>query len=57
MKLPEVWIFLFCVGALSLNWPFIELFDLSLPVYLFVVWGVFIITMGWSGRRQHRDDV
>ncbi len=45
MSNKEIWFFLFFFGVLLFNWPFLEVFDLSLPYYLFVIWGVFIITV------------
>lgn len=37
----------FFLGTLLLNWPFLDIFSLSLPYYLFGVWGLFIIVMGF----------
>jgi hypothetical protein len=45
MKNREMWFFLFFLGTLLLNWPFLSIFSLSLPLYLFGVWGLFIITV------------
>ncbi len=45
MSNKEIWFFLFFFGVLLFNWPLLEVFDLSLPYYLFVIWGVFIITV------------
>lgn len=46
MKNRELWLFLFSVAALLLNWPFLEIFSMSLPLYLFGVWGGLIILVG-----------
>jgi len=43
----ELWPFLFILGTFFLNWPFLDIFSLSLPYYLFGVWGLFIIVMGF----------
>ncbi len=42
----ELWAFLFILGTILLNWPFLDIFSLSLPYYLFGVWGLFIIAVG-----------
>ena len=58
MKSKEFWFFLFCCGTLLLNWPFLAIFGMALPVYLFVVWGVLIIIMGLIVNRDTaRKDV
>jgi hypothetical protein len=43
MKKAELWGMLFILGALGFSWPFIEIFNRSLAVYLFVFWFIFII--------------
>jgi hypothetical protein len=42
----EVWPFLFLVGALLFNWPFLEIFGGGLQFYLFAAWGLFILLIG-----------
>jgi hypothetical protein len=42
----EVWPFLFLVGFLLFNWPFLEIFSGSLQFYLFASWGFFILLIG-----------
>ncbi|OGW29128.1 MAG: hypothetical protein A2X59_11500 [Nitrospirae bacterium GWC2_42_7] len=46
MNSKELWIFLFLIGLLLFNWPLLFIFRISLPLYLFIVWGLFIITVG-----------
>lgn len=46
MNNKELWPFIFLIGALLFNWPFLEIFSLSLPYYLFGIWGIFIIVTG-----------
>lgn len=57
----EVWPFLFFLGLLFLNWPFLDLFKPYLPYYLFAVWGGFILIVGLlisrMTRTKRRDDV
>ena len=42
----DILVFLFFLGILLFNWPFLVIFGLSLPYYLFGVWGIFIIIIG-----------
>lgn len=42
MNSKELWIFLFLIGTLLFNWPFLDIFSLSVPSYLFGVWAIFI---------------
>jgi hypothetical protein len=48
MNSKELWPFLFLIGIFLFNWPFLAIFGLSLPEYLFGVWGIFIILIGVS---------
>ena len=41
----ELWFFLFFFGVFLFNWPFLEIFEHSLPYYLFIVWGAFIVVV------------
>ena len=52
MNNREVWVFLFLLGLLLFNWPFLDIFSLSLPYYLFGLWGLFILV----ARFVVRDD-
>ena len=51
----ELWFFLFLCGVLLFNWPFLEIFDLSLPFYLFGVWGALIIAVGFVIKKMNRQ--
>lgn len=51
----ELWFFLFFCGVLLLNWPFLEIFDLSLPYYLFGVWGALIIVLGMVVKKMNKQ--
>lgn len=55
MSNKEIWFFLFFLGVLLFNWPFLEIFDLSLPYYLFVIWGLFIIVVGVVIRKMNKQ--
>ena len=61
MRNNEIWPFLFILGLLFLNWPFLELFKAYLPYYFFVVWGLFILIVGLLVNRvtgkKRGDDV
>lgn len=46
MNNRELWPFLFAIGVLLFNWPFLNIFSLYLPYYLFGIWGLFIISVG-----------
>jgi|COG998Drversion2_1049125.scaffolds.fasta_scaffold62299_2 hypothetical protein len=48
----EVSIFIFLIGVLTFNWPFLKIFDLSLPVYLFVLWFLFIAAIMIYSLRE-----
>jgi hypothetical protein len=57
----EIWPFLFFLGLLFFNWPFLDLFKSYFPYYFFVVWGLFILTVGLLisrvTKKKRRDDV
>jgi len=56
----ELWSFLFLIGTLLFNWPFLDIFSLSLPYYLFTIWGLFIIAVSLSianAKRPSKKDV
>lgn len=45
MKNKEFWVFLFFLGALLFNWPFLDIFSLILPYYFFGLWSLFILVV------------
>lgn len=47
MNNKELWLFVFLCGILLFNWPFLDIFSLSLPSYLFGFWGLFILIIGF----------
>jgi len=56
----ELWSFLFLIGTLLFNWPLLDIFSLSLPYYLFSVWGLFIVVVSLSialSKRPANKDV
>lgn len=56
MKHTEIWVFIFSLGLLSLNWPFLEIFHTYVVVYLFVVWLLFIILVAFSAHKKEGDE-
>ena len=46
MNNKEVWFFIFACGTLFFNWPFLDMFDVTLPYYLFGLWALFIACVG-----------
>ncbi len=52
----EIWPFLFFLGLLFFNWPFLEIFSVSLPKYLFGVWALFIIAIALIITYVSRQD-
>jgi hypothetical protein len=56
MKNKELWPFLFFVGLLCFNWPMMDLFAAVLPYYLYSVWALFILTIGWLITLKQRRD-
>ncbi len=55
MKNTEIWVFIFILGLLGLNWPIIEIFHTSVVAYLFVVWIFFIILIAFAARKDNTD--
>jgi hypothetical protein len=56
MRNKEVWFFLFFLGTLLFNWPFLDIFSMSLPVYLFGTWAVFILMVSILIRSSLKED-
>ncbi len=44
MRNAELWVFIFILGLLGLNWPLLEIFYVNIVVYLFVFW-LFMIAL------------
>ena len=42
----EFWFFLFTLGVLLFNWPFLYIFNMVLPHYFLGVWSLFIAVVG-----------
>lgn len=61
MNGKELLPFLFFVGVLLFNWPFLDIFSMSLPGYLFIAWGLFVIVIGiltlQTPRQNNNKDV
>ncbi|GAB4482465.1 MAG: hypothetical protein OHK006_00960 [Thermodesulfovibrionales bacterium] len=48
----EFWFFLFFFGTLLMNWPFLVIFGMSLPVYFFFVWALLIFITGFAAHTS-----
>jgi len=55
MKNKETWLFLFFSGLLCFNWPFLEIFRHSLPLYFFLMWAGFILIVFLLTTRNPTD--
>ncbi len=55
MRNKELWFFIFLFGVLLFNWPFLEIFDLSLPYYLFIIWAAFIFVVGMVLKKMSKQ--
>jgi hypothetical protein len=60
MNSKEFWVFLFFLGTLLFNWPFLDIFNMVLPYYFLGVWGLFIcivcvVVMMTETRGKDRD--
>ncbi len=56
MKSKEVWIFLFFIGTLALNWPLLDIFGSHLPAYLFTAWTLLIALIYFFIRRASKEE-
>lgn len=56
MKNKEFWVFLFFLGTLLFNWPFLDIFSLVLPFYFLVAWGLFILIVGIVANLKKTED-
>jgi Ca2+/Na+ antiporter len=52
----DVWIFLFAIGVMMFTWPIMSIFRDGLPVYLFVIWLVFILLIFITSIFLERKD-
>jgi hypothetical protein len=58
MRNPEIWIFIFILGLLGLNWPFLDIFHVSVVTYLFSFWLLFILLVAfavWKNRNNRSE--
>lgn len=54
MKNTEIWIFLFILGLLGINWPILEIFRIHLVAYLFAFWLFFIVTVAFATYKSRK---
>lgn len=55
MKHKELWIFLFIIGAVALDWPLLAIFHGNLPAYLFTAWFALIAALYLLSKRAARE--
>jgi hypothetical protein len=55
MKNTEIWVFIFSLGLLSLNWPFLEIFYTTEVSYLFVTWILLIVLVALAAHKTNSD--
>lgn len=51
MEKNDILIFIFILGVLGLNWPFLEIFHIDVVEYLFTFWLIFIILVALTVSR------
>ncbi|MCL4490668.1 MAG: hypothetical protein M1510_02025 [Nitrospirae bacterium] len=55
MRNAELWVFIFLLGLLGLNWPIIEIFHIDVIMYLFVFWLLFIGLVAYAAHKSGMD--
>jgi len=55
MKDAEIWVFIFSLGLLSLNWPFLEIFYTNEVSYLFVTWILLIVLVALAAHKANNN--
>jgi uncharacterized membrane protein YhaH (DUF805 family) len=56
VKSAEIWVFIFILGLLGINWPVIEIFHTRVVAYLFVTWVLFIALIAFSARKGSAEN-
>ncbi len=54
MNNKDIWIFIFLLGMLGLNWPIIEIFHPNEIAYLFFFWIIFILLIFLKAFKADR---
>jgi hypothetical protein len=61
LRQPEAHLFLFLIAALLLGWPFLTIFsqeyNQGIFVYLFSIWGIFIVVLILINRSLKNEDL
>ncbi|MGD0884554.1 MAG: hypothetical protein ABSA46_06710 [Thermodesulfovibrionales bacterium] len=52
MRNPEIWVFIFVLGLLGLNWPLLEIFRIEVVSYLFFFWLLLIILVAVATHKK-----
>ena len=54
MKNTEIWVFIFILGLLFLNWPVLDIFRIEVVRYLFIFWAVFIGLIAFATYKSKK---
>jgi hypothetical protein len=54
LKNTEIWIFIFVIGLLGINWPVLEIFHTDVTVYLFAFWLIFIGLVAFAAYKNKK---
>ena len=58
MAIKETLVFLFVLGLILFNWPFLGIFEHTQPLYLFLAWGAFVFALMavlTLGRKKEKE--
>jgi hypothetical protein len=56
MHSKELWPFLFLLGLLVFNYPIMDLIKATLPYYLYTVWALLILIIGFLATIRNRGE-
>jgi len=51
MRNTEIWVFIFFLGLLGLNWPVLEIFHTEVLPYLFLFWLFLVILIAVAVKK------
>ena len=55
MGKKDIWILIFLLGILGLNWPFLEIFHPNEIAYLFFFWLIFILLILFGAYKTDKN--
>ena len=56
VKSAEIWVFIFILGLLGINWPILEIFHTQVAAYLFATWVLFIALIALAARKGKAEN-